>query len=149
MTTSKLYSLGERVLPKGSDLPWWGIGLTTSDASVIRKLLQSSKRLTDLMDSEGWHDVECIVQDWMFRYHEVAESLGQEIKQDETGRVLVSDEDTPQHDRQRLIACAQAAAIKGLMGEIVARAKFSQRLRDRKERDGRTKQPVESDYGLV
>lgn len=126
--------LVQRLTPKASGLPWWGLGLTTEDVSTIRALQQSATRLTALLQHEGWADVELVMQDWLARYHQVAERLGQTIKPDDHGRVLVSDEDTPQDDRRRLIACAQAAALRGLAAELRQRAQFTHTWARQRER---------------
>ena len=77
--------------------------------------------------------------------HAIAERLGQTIKQDDQGRVLVSDDDTAQDDRRRLIAAAQAAAIRGLLAELKQRADFTHTwARARERRRAQREDQVES-----
>lgn len=110
-----------------SPLPWWGLLLHTKDKAVLEALLESGVRIAQTMATPGWRDVEAVVYDWLDRYTEQARTLGQQMEERE-GHLVLREEDTPADDRRRLIACAQAAALKGLLAEVKQRAKAHQMI---------------------
>lgn len=116
-------------------LPWWGICLHSNDKNALTELVSSSQRLQELMKHPGWKDVESVIYDWLERYTEQARRLGQQMQESE-GRLVLREDDTPADDRRRLIACAQASALQGLLSEIRQRSQVESILnkRDFKER---------------
>ena len=103
-------------------LPWWGQILSTQDKRVLEALIQSGLKMAETVQTPGWADIESVFQDWLERYRDLAGRLGQEMKE-QRGQLVLTEDDTTADDRRRLIACAQAAAIRGLLSEIKTRAK--------------------------
>ena len=108
--------------PRALHLPWWGLLLSSADRKAIAALLASGQRLRELLAQPGWQDVVSVIEDWIDRYATDAGRLGQQVEEQQ-GRMVLREQDTPQDDRRRLIAGAQAAALKGLLAELQQRAK--------------------------
>ena len=125
-------------------LPWWGSLLSSDDQATLRALIESGKRLRAMMGHPGWQDVETVIQGWLDHYTEHAQRLGQ-VMREEQGRMVLSEVDTPEDDRRRLIAAAQASALKGLLVDLRARAKPEELIRRR----ARRQVPTEEDGALI
>lgn len=114
-------------------LPWWGQILSTQDKQVLQALIQSGLKIADTLQTPGWEDIESVFQDWLERYRDLAGRLGQEIKE-QNGQMVLTEDDTTADDRRRLIACSQAAAIRGLLAEIKKRAQATDLIARRDQR---------------
>lgn len=117
-----------------SRLPWWGLVLHSRDQQTLTALIDSAKRLQTTLETPGWQDVEAVINDWIDRYADQASKLGQRLD-DSGGRLMLTEEDTPTDDRRRLIACAQAAALRGLLVELKTRVNVDTLLRKRQEQE--------------
>lgn len=133
--------LSERRTPPAIRLPWWGQLLTSQNKRVLQALLESGQRLAALMQHPGWQDAEAVLQDWIARYAEQAGRLGQQVE-DQQGRMVLREVDTPEDDRRRLIAAAQAAALRGYFAELKQRASANDLLLARHEQE-RKEEPSE------
>ena len=115
-------------------LPWWGSLLHTQDRVAIQALLESAARIRAVLAQPGWQDIEAIFTDWIARYGEQAIQLGQVMEEDH-GRLVLREKDTPEDDRRRLIVAAQAAALKGALAEVRQRAQADELLKRRDRRE--------------
>lgn len=111
-------------------LPWWGSLLHSTNKAILEQLIQSGLRISETLSTPGWKDVESVIQDWLDRYSDQAGRLGQKMEE-KNGQLVLMEEDTANDDRKRLIACAQAAALRGLLSEIKQRAKAVEMLQKR------------------
>lgn len=119
-------------------LPWWGILLHTKDKAKISALLESGERLSVTLQTEGWKDVESVIFDWIERYSVQATQLGQKLEE-KNGQLVLLEEDTQADDRRRLIACAQASALKGLLAEIRQRSRAKDLMDKRQSQEDKLK----------
>ena len=123
-------------------LPWWGLILSSKDKRLLTALLDSGERLTQLLAHPGWSDVEAVFRDWYSRYTEQAGRLGQQMEE-RHGQWVLRESDTPEDDRRRLIACAQAAALRGVLDELRQRAKIRDHFFKRQEQERKVRGTTE------
>ena len=128
----------------GPALPWWGLILSTEDRQVVTALLASAARLRALREQPGWGDVERILTDWITRYQETATTLGQTVESVQ-GTLRLTETDSAADDRRRLIASAQAAALKGLRQELASRAEAPRLYQRRQQRQ----QTIDQESGAL